>query len=216
MLGLPRHYRAEATAKGPCDESTSSAAERRERATTPLGMHEQPLPLCVRHAGRHGVPVGSRSRLTVTPSSRLAAYVSGTPSPSLLNPGCASAMARHAAAYRRRRTARQPQGRMDPNVHSLLPAVAPTQEQLWHARSARSKETTPNAGNAREARKQGKSPSAAGVTLGASKQRETTNRKASHQERLETPQRGKRSAATSGKPRPGNRDTDPERTNRWE
>jgi hypothetical protein len=69
---------------------------------------------------------------------------------------------------------------------------------------------------AREARKQGKSPSAAGVTLGASKQRETTNRKASHQERLETPQRGKRSAATSGKPRPGNRDTDPERTNRWE
>jgi len=69
---------------------------------------------------------------------------------------------------------------------------------------------------AREARKRGKRPSEEGATLGASKQREESKRSASHEERIEQPRSGKRSAGTSGKPRPGNRDTDPKRTNRWE
>jgi hypothetical protein len=68
---------------------------------------------------------------------------------------------------------------------------------------------------AREARRQGKSPSESGVTLGASKQRKETKRSASHQERIDTALSGKRGAGTRGKPRPGNRDTDPKRTNRW-
>ena len=67
----------------------------------------------------------------------------------------------------------------------------------------------------REAKAAGKLPSEAGVTLGASKQRKETKRGASHEERLETRQEGKRGAGTSGKPRPGNRDTDPKRTERW-
>lgn len=69
---------------------------------------------------------------------------------------------------------------------------------------------------ARKAREQGKSPSAEGVTLGASKQRRETKRNASHQERLDARDAGKRGPGTSGKPRPGDRDTDPKRTNRWE
>ncbi len=68
---------------------------------------------------------------------------------------------------------------------------------------------------AREARAQGKRPSEVGATLGASKQRKETKRKASHQERLDTKREGKASASTRGKPRPGNRATDPKRTNRW-
>ena len=68
---------------------------------------------------------------------------------------------------------------------------------------------------AREARKEGKRPSEVSATLGSSKQRKETKRSASHQERLETKGEGKRGAGTSGKPRPGNRDTDPKRTNRW-
>jgi len=69
---------------------------------------------------------------------------------------------------------------------------------------------------AREARAQGKRPSEVGATLGASKQRKEAKPNASHQERLETRRQGKRGAGTSGKPRPGNRDTDPKRTDRWE
>ena len=68
---------------------------------------------------------------------------------------------------------------------------------------------------ARKAREKGKLPSEEGVTLGASKQTRKAKPDASHQERLETRDKGKRSAGTSGKPRPGNRDTDPKRTNRW-
>jgi hypothetical protein len=68
---------------------------------------------------------------------------------------------------------------------------------------------------AREARASGKRPSEMGATLGASKQRKESKRSASHQERLETRGEGKRGAGTRGKPRPGNRDTYPKRTDRW-
>ena len=69
---------------------------------------------------------------------------------------------------------------------------------------------------ARDARAQGKRPSEVGVTLGASKQRKEAAHNASHQERIDQKRRGKRGAGTSGKPRPGNRETDPKRTERWE
>ena len=69
---------------------------------------------------------------------------------------------------------------------------------------------------ASKARAQGKSASEAGVTLGASKQMKSAPKNASHQEKLETKGRGKRGPGTSGKPRPGNRDVDPKRTDRWE
>jgi hypothetical protein len=68
---------------------------------------------------------------------------------------------------------------------------------------------------ARDARASGKRPSEVGATLGASKQRKATERSASHQERVDTKAEGKRAAGTSGKPRPGSRDIDPKRTNRW-
>lgn len=68
---------------------------------------------------------------------------------------------------------------------------------------------------AREAREQGKRPSEVGATLGASKQRKEVPKSASHEERLEARGEGKRGPGTSGKPRPGNRDTDPKRTNDW-
>ena len=68
---------------------------------------------------------------------------------------------------------------------------------------------------AKAARDQGKRPSEVGATLGASKQRKEAKRGASHQERLEQRREGKRGPGTSGKPRPGNRETDPKRTNRW-
>ena len=67
----------------------------------------------------------------------------------------------------------------------------------------------------REARAQGKQPSEVGVTLGASKQRKESKRSASHQERVEQRSEGKRGAGTAGKPRPGNRDRDDKRTDRW-
>jgi hypothetical protein len=69
---------------------------------------------------------------------------------------------------------------------------------------------------ARDARTQGKRPSEVGATLGASKQRKDAPKKASHQESMETKSEGKRGPGTSGKPRPGNRRTDPKRTDRWE
>jgi hypothetical protein len=68
---------------------------------------------------------------------------------------------------------------------------------------------------AREARNKGKRPSEVGATLGASKQRKEVRANASHEERLSTKSQGKRGPGTSGKPRPGNRDIDPKRTNRW-
>ena len=68
---------------------------------------------------------------------------------------------------------------------------------------------------ARDARADGKSASEAGVTLGASKQRRTAKQDASHQEKMDTQAHGKRGPGTSGKPRPGNRERDPKRTDRW-
>ena len=68
---------------------------------------------------------------------------------------------------------------------------------------------------AREARAEGKRPSEKGATLGASKQRKEAKRNASHADRIEQLAEGKRGAGTSGKPRPGNRDRDPKRTDRW-
>jgi hypothetical protein len=69
---------------------------------------------------------------------------------------------------------------------------------------------------ASQARAKGKLPSEEGVTLGASKQRREAGADASHQEKMETRGKGKRSAGAQGKPRPGNRDTDPKRTSRWQ
>ena len=68
---------------------------------------------------------------------------------------------------------------------------------------------------AREAREQGKRPSEVGATQGASKQRKEAKRGASHQERLEQKQQGKHAGRGGDKARPGNRDTDPKRTDRW-
>ena len=69
---------------------------------------------------------------------------------------------------------------------------------------------------AREARKAGKKPSEVGATLGASKQLKSAKGDESHQERMELKGEGKASRAQGkGKPRPGNRDTDPKRTERW-
>jgi len=68
---------------------------------------------------------------------------------------------------------------------------------------------------ARDARAQGKKPSEMKATLGASQQRKEAPSGASHSERLGQRSEGKRNAGTSGKPRPGNRDVDPKRSNRW-
>lgn len=68
---------------------------------------------------------------------------------------------------------------------------------------------------AKKARDEGKRPSEVGSTLGASKQLKQARAGASHQERVEMKGEGKRGAGTSGKPRPGNRETDPKRTNRF-
>ena len=68
---------------------------------------------------------------------------------------------------------------------------------------------------AREARAEGKRPSAVRATLGASKQRKEARNDAPHSERLAQRSEGKRTPGTSGKPRPGNRDKDPKRTDRW-
>ena len=68
---------------------------------------------------------------------------------------------------------------------------------------------------ARDARERGKRPSEMSATLGASKQRKEAKADASHSERLAQRSEGKRGAGTSGKPRPGNRDKDPKRSDRW-
>ena len=68
---------------------------------------------------------------------------------------------------------------------------------------------------ARDAREKGKRPSEVSATTGASKQPKKAKSTASHQERIEMKDEGKPGPGTSGKPRPGNRDTDPKRTNRW-
>lgn len=68
---------------------------------------------------------------------------------------------------------------------------------------------------ARKARSEGKAPSEVGATLGASKQLKSAKQDASHQEKMDTKGKGKRTAGTSGKPRPGNREVDPKRTDKW-
>jgi hypothetical protein len=71
---------------------------------------------------------------------------------------------------------------------------------------------------ARQAREAGKRPSEMSATLGASKQRKEAKSGASHQEKMDLEREGKEAKVakgTSGKPRPGNRDTDPKRTERW-
>ena len=71
---------------------------------------------------------------------------------------------------------------------------------------------------AREARAAGKKPSEMRATLGASKQRKEAKSGATHQEKMEQKREGKEAKTakgTSGKPRPGNRETDPKRSNRW-
>jgi len=68
---------------------------------------------------------------------------------------------------------------------------------------------------ARKARSEGKAPSEVGATLGASKQLKSAKGDASHQEKMDSQSAGKRGPGTSGKPRPGNREIDPKRTDRW-
>jgi hypothetical protein len=67
----------------------------------------------------------------------------------------------------------------------------------------------------REAKAQGKRPSEMGATTGASKQRKEARSDASHQERLEQTHEGKQQAPPGDQPRPGSRDTDPKRTEKW-
>jgi hypothetical protein len=68
---------------------------------------------------------------------------------------------------------------------------------------------------ASEARSKGKRPSEVKATLGSSKQPKQMRASASHQERMDSLSEGKRGPGTSGKPRPGNRERDPKRTDRW-
>ena len=69
---------------------------------------------------------------------------------------------------------------------------------------------------AREAKAQGKRPSEMGATQGASKQRKEAKGATSHQEKLEMRSEGKQGGHGQQRgARPGNRDTDPKRTNRW-
>jgi hypothetical protein len=68
---------------------------------------------------------------------------------------------------------------------------------------------------AREAKKQGKLPSEMSATTGASKQRKEAPSNASHQEKMELKHEGKHGggkATDNEHARPGNRDTDPGRS----
>ena len=69
---------------------------------------------------------------------------------------------------------------------------------------------------AREARERGEQPSAESATQGASKQRKEAPDDASHQEKMELKHEGKQGKQKPGEdPRPGNRETDPKRTDRY-
>ena len=69
---------------------------------------------------------------------------------------------------------------------------------------------------AREARERGERPSEVGATQGASKQRKEAPNDASHQEKMELKHEGKQGKQKPGEdPRPGNRETDPKRTDRY-
>ncbi len=68
---------------------------------------------------------------------------------------------------------------------------------------------------AREAKKHGKLPSEVGATTGASKQTKKAPNNASHQEKMELKHEGKHGGAKANRNnevRPGNRDTDPSRS----
>lgn len=74
---------------------------------------------------------------------------------------------------------------------------------------------------ARDARAAGKLPSEVGATLGASKQTKSAKGNASHEEKLEQKHEGKKLGnenqqgfQASERPRPGNRETDPNREER--
>jgi hypothetical protein len=69
---------------------------------------------------------------------------------------------------------------------------------------------------AREARAQGKRPSEMSATLGASKQRKEAPSRATHQEKLDQRHEGKQAGGRSkGTARPGNREKDPRREERF-
>ena len=69
---------------------------------------------------------------------------------------------------------------------------------------------------AREARARGQKPSEVGATQGASKQTKKARGNASHQEKMELKHEGKQGKQKPGEEaRPGNRETDPKRTERW-
>jgi hypothetical protein len=68
---------------------------------------------------------------------------------------------------------------------------------------------------ARDAKAHGKLPSEVGATTGASKQRKEAPSNASHQEKMELKHEGKHGGGKADKneqARPGNRDTDPRRS----
>jgi hypothetical protein len=67
----------------------------------------------------------------------------------------------------------------------------------------------------RKARAAGLKPSEVGATLGSSKQLKSAEAGASHQDKEDLKREGKPSPGTSGKPRPGSRETDPKRSDRW-
>jgi hypothetical protein len=68
---------------------------------------------------------------------------------------------------------------------------------------------------AREAKKQGKLPSEVGATTGASKQRKEASSNMTHDEKMELKHEGKQDGGPNQRSehaRPGNRDTDPGRS----
>jgi hypothetical protein len=72
--------------------------------------------------------------------------------------------------------------------------------------------------SARKARAEGKTPSEQQATQGASRQRKEVKQSASHTERSTTRSEGKaqqKGRQDQDQPRPGGRDVDPKRTDRW-
>ena len=68
----------------------------------------------------------------------------------------------------------------------------------------------------REAKAQGKKPSEVKATTGASKQRKEAKPNATHQEKMDLKHEGKRDNEQGPeRARPGNRESDPKRTDRW-
>jgi hypothetical protein len=95
----------------------------------------------------------------------------------------------------------------------FTPAISP--EELMANKPDMEGDNEQRRAKAREAREQGKRPSEMGATLGASKQLKSAKGSASHQEKMDLKSEGKPGPGTSGKPKPGSRERDPKRTNRW-